>query len=237
MEANIYSLGNNLLFILAAYLLGSVPQLQFLAKIHRIKLSGDYHTLLWQNTSKFVALLGIAGEFIKGALPVLVGRWLGLDLPVVAIAGLAAVCGQMWPVFSRFDGEKGNTVGLSMAAALDYRCFLVALIPIAIGLGIRMGSRLYERKKTNRPLIGGPYSRSLPLGMIAGFLVLPVMSRYFDRPFEITLAFSALVILILIRRLTAGLRRDLKVSRNLKKIFLGRLLYDRAVSQYRVYEL
>jgi glycerol-3-phosphate acyltransferase PlsY len=227
----------NIAFFLASYLLGSVPQLQILAKMHRVKISGDYHTLLWQKAGKVTALLGILGEFVKGALPVLVGRWMGLDLAMVAMGGVAAVCGQMWPVFSRFDGEKGNTIGLAMAAALDFRCLLVALVPIGVGAGIRIGSRLYRKKKTNIPVIGGPYSRSLPLGMIGGFLVLPAASWYFDQPPEITLAFSALVILILIRRLTAGLRRDLKISRNFKKIFLGRLLYDRGVSQYRVYEL
>ena len=34
-----------------------------------------------------------------------------------AIAGLA---GQMWPVFRRFDGERGNTVSLGIVTALSF---------------------------------------------------------------------------------------------------------------------
>jgi glycerol-3-phosphate acyltransferase PlsY len=224
---------DNIIFILAAYLLGSAPQLQALAAIRHVKISGDYHISLWQQAGKATALLGILGEFIKGALPVLVGRWLGFAEPVVAIAGIAAVCGQMWPVFLHFDGEKGNTSGLAMAAALDFCSLFWALIPIAIGAGIRIGTRLLKRRGNHTPIFGGPFSRSLPLGMIGGFLVLPLTSWLLGKPLEITLAFVALVVLILIRRLTAGLKRDLQESRDLRRIVVGRLLYDRGVSQYR----
>ncbi len=221
--------------ILGAYILGSAPQLSGLARLRRVKLSGDYHMSLFQKAGIYFFGLGVILEFIKGAVPVLVGKWLGFDLYIVAIAGVAVVCGQMWPVFHRFDGEKGNTTVVGMAPALAYQPMMFAVIPIAIGAGIRTGSRLFRRsaQDKNTPLFGGPYSRSLPLGMLTGFFVLPLASWVQNQPPEVTWAFGIVFVLILVRRLTAGLSRDLQAGAGIKKIVLGRLFLDRGATPFR----
>ena len=96
--------------IVGAYLLGSVPQLSLLARLRRVNLDGDFHQSLWDRGGQAIAVLGVIGEFAKGIIPVLVGKGLDFDILVVALAGLAAVCGQMWPVFSRFDGDATAAV-------------------------------------------------------------------------------------------------------------------------------
>ncbi|MBP1706545.1 MAG: Glycerol-3-phosphate acyltransferase [Chloroflexi bacterium] len=225
----------DVVLILGAYILGSAPQLSGLARLRRVKLSGDYHMSLFQKAGIYFFGLGVILEFIKGAIPVLVGKWLGFDLYIVAITGVAVVCGQMWPVFHRFDGEKGNTTLVGMAPALAYQPMMFAVIPIAIGAGIRTGSRLFRRsgQNKNKPLFGGPYSRSLPLGMLTGFLVLPVASWVQNQPPEVTWAFGIVFVLILVRRLTAGLSRDLQAGAGIKKIVLGRLFLDRGATPFR----
>jgi glycerol-3-phosphate acyltransferase PlsY len=62
---------------------------------------------------------------------------------------------------------------------------------------------------------------------------LPVASWLLGEPQEITLAFSALFVLIVVRRLTAGITRDLQESHDIKRILLGRLFLDRGISRYR----
>ncbi len=222
-------------FILGAYLVGSAPHLPALAKLRHVSIDGDYHISLWQKAGKFFAIVGILLEFIKGAIPILVGRYLDINLTALAIAGVATVCGQMWSIFQKFDGEKGNTTGVGMAVALDYRPFLVAAIPFAIGAGTRVLLRIINKRRAGKstPVLGGPFSRSMPLGMLTGFLVLPLASWLLREPVEISWAFSALFILILVRRLTAGIKRDLKVSSDIKRILIGRLFLDRGISQYR----
>ena len=221
--------------VLGAYLLGSVPHLPLLARLRRIDLDGDFHESLWYRAGKIIGITGVLGEFAKGILPVLVGKSLGFDLTIVAIAGLAAVCGQMWPVFSRFDGEKGNSVALAMMITLAPKPTLFAIIPVIIALIIRTVPRLLPGPESTggRSVIGGTYSRSLPLGMAVCFLLLPFISWYFDKPLEITLCTAALFILIMIRRLTAGLRADLKSSHDTRGILIKRLLYDRATAKWR----
>lgn len=225
----------DIVFVLGSYIFGSLPHLHFLAKLRHVELDGDFHENLWYRAGRVLGVAGIIGEFIKGAVPVLVGKSLDFGLATVAIAGLAAVCGQMWPVFSRFDGEKGNSIAIAMFVALTPIPGLVAVVIIIISLIIRSVSRLKAKagKSGDKSLIGGTYSRSLPLGMVGCFLSLPFSSWYFGEPMAIVWCYAALFVLIMIRRLTAGLSDDLKASRDVRGILLRRLLYDRATAGWR----
>jgi len=224
-----------IVLILGAYLLGSAPHLQLLAKLRHIGLNTDFHQSLWDRGGPVIGTIGILGEFAKGIIPVLLGKSLGFSLLIVALAGLAAVIGQMWTIFSRFDGEKGNSIALAMAMALTPIATLVALIPIVISLVIRTLPRLVRSAWASHrePIVGGGPSRSLPLGMAAAFLLLPLASWRLDGPLTISFVYSALFVLIIVRRLTAGLSSDLRASRDIKSIVMNRLLYDRALGQWR----
>jgi glycerol-3-phosphate acyltransferase PlsY len=228
-------MGAAIALIIGSYLLGSVPHLSLLARLRHVDLNGDFHQSLWYRGGWGIAIVGILGEFGKGVIPILVGKWLDFDLLIVALAGLATVCGQMWPIFSRFDGEKGNSVALPMAIALTPKPALIALVPVIISLIIRTIPRLMNPSKSPRKgsIIGGSYSRSLPLGMAIAFFILPLVCWYLGEPIEIVLCYSALFILIIIRRITAGLKRDLRQSRNIRGIVIKRFLYDRATKQWR----
>lgn len=220
--------------VIASYLLGTVPHLKLLGRLRRVRLNGDFHESLWNRAGKTLGVIGVLGEFIKGIIPVLVGRWLGFSPVTIVCAGIAAVCGQMWPVLARFDGEKGNSIAIAMVAALAPRPALIALVFPVVALIIRTLPRL--RSKTaagDKAIIGGPYSRSLPLGMALYFLSVPVLGWYFNEPLEIIWGAALLFLLIMIRRLTAGLRRDLKAGQDIKSVIIKRLLYDRATTTWR----
>jgi len=216
--------------IMGAYLLGAVPHLWALGRLCGVDLHGDLHISLWRRGGRLIGGIGILVDILKGMVPVLVGKSLGFDILVVTLAGLAAVCGQIWPIFSRFNGEKGNSTGLAMALALAPYPLLIALVPIAVGIAIRTVPRLFDARQSlnERLKLGGPPSRSLPLGMAVGFLVLPIASLLLKKPLVITSGYSVLFILVMIRRLTAGLRADLTASTGVGSILLNRLLYDRS---------
>ena len=141
----------------------------------------------------------------------------------------------MWPIFSKFDGEKGNSIALAMVITLIPKIALVAIFPVIIALVIRVLTRLTTKSKSSsdRAIIGGSYSRTLPLGMAIFFLILPVTSWYFGESTEIIWCCTLLFVLIMIRRLTAGIKSDLKVSNDIKDTIIKRLLYDRATAIWR----
>lgn len=225
----------NILLVLGAYLFGSIPHLSLLAKTRRVELDGDFHENLWYRAGKLVGFLGVLGEFTKGVLPILAGKALGFDILVVALAGLAAVCGQMWPVFSKFDGEKGNSVAIAMMIALTPIPGLISIIPTIVSLLIRTTPRFIAkiRKSGEDSIVGGPYSHSLPVGMFVCFLILPFVAWYLEAPVAVVWCCSLLFLVIMIRRLTAGLREDLKTHEDIGGILLRRLLFDRSTAGWR----
>lgn len=215
--------------ILGSYLLGSLPHLYALGKLRGISLEGDLHIGLWRRAGRLEGTIGILGDLAKGVIPILVGKSLGFELSIIALAGLAAVAGQMWPVFLGFDGEKGNSTGAAMAVTLTPKVFLFAAVPMLLGVAIRTVPRLLDSTQSinQRLKFGGPPSLSLPLGMGIAFALLPLISWWLGQPTVVTLAYLTLFILIMVRRLTAGLKDDLKPGANVKSILVNRFLFDR----------
>jgi len=180
-------------------------------------------------------LAGVFVDFSKGIIPILIGFGFGLPLAVVAIAGVAAVAGQMWPVFQKFDGEKGNSTGWAMVATLTlaygaWPVLVIGVIPVALGFGIRTVPRFLVSDQTwnERLKLGGSPSLSLPLGMAVGFAAAPLAAWLFHQPLGMVLPLLALFVILIVRRLTAGLAADLKGAEDARSILINRFLYDRS---------
>jgi glycerol-3-phosphate acyltransferase PlsY len=102
---------------LAAYLIGS---LSFAVIVSRVMGLNDPRTYgsgnpgatnVLRSGNKTAAILTLVFDALKGYLPVFVAaqygaRW-GLGEGTVALVGLAAFLGHLWPVFFRFQGGKG----------------------------------------------------------------------------------------------------------------------------------
>jgi len=226
-----------ILLILASYFLGAIPFMILIGRMRGVDLSRepDLHHALWYNVGRPWGILGFSLDILKGVVPVLTGFLLGFPLTVNALAGLAALCGQMWPVFRKFDGERGNTVSVGINFTLSFVygvpvIFLIALAIAVAGFFVRTtlrwkasGSNLDQRLR-----LGGSPSLVFPLAVIIGFASCPVSSAILGQPLDMTLAFTGVVALILIRRLTAGLRADLRGSSRPWGIIVNRLLFDRS---------
>jgi len=234
----------NIALVVGAYLLGSLPYMILLGRAKGVDLSKeeDLHIALWHKVGRLEGLSGVLVDALKGAVPIIIGFVFDFRLAVTAAAGVAAVVGQMWPVFRKFDGEKGNTTGIGLVIALTmyltatdsplaYIVFIAFAIPILVGIGIRTTPRFMQPDQTfsQRFMFGGPVSNSMPLGMAVGFAAAPLTSWCLRQPLEMTLALTAVFILIMIRRLTANLSADLKTATtSVKSILINRLLYDRS---------
>ncbi len=223
----------NILWIIGAYLYGAVPVVYLLGRLRGVDLSKeeDMHISLWRKVGRVEGFFGILWDVIKGAIAVVVvDRALGLEDWVVAGVGVAVILGELWPVFLKFRGEKSNTTGLGMAAALVYKAIPFLLAPIVLGALVRTVPRFFRRGQSmdERMELGGPPSLSLPLGMFLGFALFPVGCWYWDVGWQRTAAGIVLFVLITVKRLTFGLTDDIKKEGLKPSILVNRLLFDRS---------
>jgi len=223
----------NILWIIGAYLYGAVPVVYLLGRLRGVDLSQeeDMHISLWRKVGRVEGFFGILWDVIKGAIAVLiVDRGLHLEDWVVAGVGVAVILGEMWSVFLRFRGEKSNTTGMGMAAALVYQGIPFILVPIVIGAAVRTVPRFFRRGQSmdERMELGGPPSLSLPLGMFFGFALFPVGCWVMDAGWWRIGAGTALFGLIVIKRLTDGLTGDIEKEGLRASILVNRVLFDRS---------
>jgi glycerol-3-phosphate acyltransferase PlsY len=90
---------------------------------------------------KGAAAMTLAGDALKGVLPVVLAKLLGLDPSVVALVAVAAFVGHLYPVFFNFQGGKGVATALGALLATDLTAGLLALlIWLAVCLAFRRSS-------------------------------------------------------------------------------------------------
>ena len=118
-----------LLAAVAAYLLGS---LSFAVIVTRVMGLSDPRTYGSKNPgatnvlrsgSKVAAVVTLLLDAVKGWLPVVLVHWFGkpygLEEGSIALVGLAAFLGHLWPVFFRFQGGKGVATALGVLVGIN----------------------------------------------------------------------------------------------------------------------
>jgi len=66
------------------------------------------------------AAITLAGDFLKGLIPVYLAIGMGASDSVVALTGIAALLGHIFPVFFGFQGGKGVATGLGVLFAFSW---------------------------------------------------------------------------------------------------------------------
>lgn len=167
---------------------------------------------LWVSVSKWAALAVGFFDVVKGILVVWVAQLLGLGVAEQVTVGVAAVAGHNWPVFLRFNGGRGllTTMGI-----------VLFLMPwgVASFLAIALIGRL---------------SKDFPLPVLGGLISLPLVGWLSGEPLAMTLGLTAMVIIMVIRRLTAP-RTPLTASVSGGQLFINRLLFDRDIRDRRAW--
>jgi len=103
----------DLALICFSYLLGSISSAIVVCRAGgfpdpRAQGSGNPGaTNVLRLAGKPAAVITLVGDLLKGLLPLVVGRVLGVSDPGLALMGLAAFSGHLYPVFFGFHGGKG----------------------------------------------------------------------------------------------------------------------------------
>src|SRR5689334_15852670 len=132
--------------ILLSYLGGSISFPYWVAGLRGVdlrtvgsrKLGGSN---LWKSVGPGEAILGGLLGAAKGFVAVVVARAVGLPLEDQLACGIAAIVGQMWPVFHGFDGGRANSVGWGFALAVDPIAFVIMMLPVLAAIAMRLAVR------------------------------------------------------------------------------------------------
>lgn len=208
-----------------SYLAASVSFPYWIARLRGVdlgavgsrKLGGSN---LWKSVGPLEGAVGGLLDAAKGLAAVVTARAVGLPIEVQLLCGLAAVVGQMWPLFHRFDGGRANSAGWGVALAADPIAFVIMMLPVIAALGLRSVVRPHP-------------SRLLPLSALLSFAVFPAVIWEQQGNTPIVGAGLELLGLILTRRLTAGIHRDLVTGAPMVRVLANRALFDRSELQER----
>ena len=140
----------NLLFIFAAYLIGSIS-----SAIITCQLMGlpDPRTLGSNNpgatnvlriggkSGKIAAAITLFGDSLKGLIPVLVALLYGLENHIVALIAIAAFLGHLYPVFFGFKGGKGVATAFGIILAISpWVALALLVIWLIMAFGFKISS-------------------------------------------------------------------------------------------------
>jgi glycerol-3-phosphate acyltransferase PlsY len=119
--------------VLLAYLLGSLPFAVIVSKLYGLEdprrhgSGNPGATNVLRTGKKSAALLTLLGDASKGWLAVWLAGRLGGDTLALAMAGVAAFLGHVYPVFLKFRGGKGVATALGVLAGWSGPLALVAV--------------------------------------------------------------------------------------------------------------
>lgn len=122
-----------ILLLLFAYLLGSVSSAIVVSRFfgiedpRKVGSGNPGATNVLRYGGKKAAIVTLAGDILKGIVPVAVAHVLKVDASVLGLTMLAAFLGHLFPVFHHFKGGKG--VATAAGALLAFNLWVgLALI-------------------------------------------------------------------------------------------------------------
>ena len=187
-----------LLLIITSYFFGAIPSgvvlaMAFSGKDIRQEGSGNIGaTNVTRVLGKKLGALTLAGDLLKGFLPVCIGSYLVSSLNVACLMGLAAFLGHLFPVYLRFKGGKGVATALGVFL---YFAPLVILIEVVVFVAV-VGIWKY-----------------VSLGSLIAAAAMPLLLLLFAFPKPVVLLSIAFALLIFIKH-KANIQRLLSGTEN-----------------------
>ena len=182
------TIGATAITALIAYLLGSISFAIIVSKVYAhddIRKYGSKNagmTNILRTYGKLPAFFTLLGDFLKGVLAVVIGRWIFSTMGITAfdagyVAGFFALLGHLYPVYFGFKGGKGvaSTFGFILATNPQ-----IALLALATWL------------------VCAVITRYSSLSAITAAIATPVYAFFLVEP-TYTIFYTAIALLVLLR--------------------------------------
>jgi glycerol-3-phosphate acyltransferase PlsY len=184
------------LFIaLFGYLLGSVPTgvllTKFFSKVDPRKVGSKNigATNIFRTAGKALGILTLAGDVLKGMIPIGIAIQLGVSDLWIAIAGLSAFLGHIFPIFLGFKGGKGVATALGV---------YVMISPIAVLIEFLLFAGMVWRW------------RYISLGSISCATTIPILIAFFRSESQAYFMLSVIIAALILYRHQSNISRLLQ---------------------------
>ncbi len=209
-----------ILILIAGYLLGSIPLSYLTARARGVELRKEGTQQvgagnLWRTTSRKLGLFVGIYDFLKGMLIVYIAKAAGLDAALQLFTGIAVIVGHNWPVFLKFHGGRGIATMLGLIIILpSINLPAITAWPLIIFFAVAIAILIVLHRT--------------PVPILAGLITMPIASAIAKEPVSLTMGYAALVLIIIIKRLTAQPSTE-AVKSSMGEVLLNRFLFDRDV--------
>ena len=173
-------------FIVLGYLAGSISTAIIVCQMMGLpdpRSEGSHNpgaTNVLRFGGKKAAAITLAGDFLKGLLPVLLARLVGVDDSGLALTALAAFLGHLYPVFFGFEGGKGVATAFGVILGLSWLTALAALATwLIMAFTVRISSLSALTAATLAPLYAWLFG--LPLIYSAAILLMAILLTWRHR--------------------------------------------------------
>jgi glycerol-3-phosphate acyltransferase PlsY len=188
--------------LILAYLIGSLPIGVWVGRAFgvdpRAVGSGNIGmTNVARSIGGRAAAITFAGDVLKGFVPVMAGRALGVDPMGLALIALAAFLGSLYSIFLFFDGGRGVSSGLGIWLGLAPPVAVIILLVFVLGLAL---------------------TRIVSVGSVSAAIALPLVLVLWGYSPDFLRLGLAMALLVLwrhrhnLRRLTRGEEPEFKLA-------------------------
>jgi len=173
-----------ILFAALAYLIGSISTAIITCKImgledpRKIGSHNPGATNVLRHGGKKAGIITLSGDMLKGLIPVLIVSQFQADTLSIAVVGLSAFLGHLFPVYYGFKGGKGVATYYGVIIGANW---LVGLIAVSIWLAIAVLMKISS------------------LSALISITATPFILWYFTHSVELTSVVAAMSILVVWR--------------------------------------
>lgn len=188
--------------LILAYVIGSLPIGVWVGRLFGVDPrsvgSGNVGmTNVARNIGGRAAALTFTGDVLKGFLPVMAGRALGVTQSGLALIALAAFLGSLYSIFLFFGGGRGISSGLGIWLGLAPPVAVIILLVFVLGLAL---------------------TRIVSVGSVCAAIALPLVLGLWGYPGDFLRLGLAMALLVLwrhrhnLRRLAQGEEPEFKLA-------------------------
>ena len=171
----------NIVLIFLAYLLGSISAAILVCKLlglsdPRTGGSGNPGTTnVMRLHGKTAAFLTLTGDVFKGIIPVLLAKVIVGSEFIIALSGLAAFLGHIFPIYFKFKGGKGVATLIGILLATHWLLGLAYVITWILTAAI---------------------FRYSSLAALIATLSIPFYTYFLEQNFQYTVSFSMIAVIL-----------------------------------------